>query len=94
MDFEEKKLFDEKQEKITNLLLRVKKINQVYKVATEEQRGRLLESSKFIVDQLVDFGYERVFVETLLIGGKDFVNSFFSEERDLDVYGVAKLIFG
>ena len=80
--------------KIIYLLIRVKKINQVYKVATEEQRGRLLENSKFILDQLVDFGFERVFVETLLISGKDFVDSFFSEERDLDVYGTAKLIFG
>lgn len=96
MDFEEQKLFNEKQEKISNLFFRVKKINEVYnsKNTTEEQRGMLLENSQFIFDQLEQFGYERSFVETLLISGKDFVDSFFAEERDLDLFGKVKLIFG
>lgn len=94
MDSEDKKQLEEKQEKIGNLLLRLKKINKVYLVATEEQRGMLLENSQFILDELVEFGFDRVFIETLLVGGEDFVESFFKEERDSDIYGIAKLIFG
>ena len=96
LSFEEQKLFDEKQEKISNLFFKIKKINQYYnlKETTEDQRGQLLENSQFIFDQLEQFGYERSFVETLLISGKDFVDSFFAEERDLDLFGKVKLIFG
>jgi hypothetical protein len=52
MEFEEQKKLDEKNEKIGNLLMRIKKINGVYnnKNTTEEHCGRLLEHYNFIVD--------------------------------------------
>lgn len=87
---------EEKNNKIGNLLMRIKKINEVYNFenTTEEQRGSLLESSQFILDQLVEFGFDRVFLESLLIGGDDFVKSCIDNGIDLGLFNNVKVIFG
>ena len=92
---------EEKMKKITDLLIRLKKISEVYRVATYEQQGRLLKNSQFIIDDLIGMGYKREFVETLLIGGKDFLESLFgegdlfTEKRPvISVDETARIIFG
>jgi len=87
---------EEKNNKIGNLLMRIKKINEVYNFENtiEEQRGSLLESSQFILDQLVEFGYDRVVLESLLISGGDFVKSCQENGINLDTWGNIQLIFG
>ena len=89
-------MLEEKKEKIINLLMRIKKINHFYnlKNTTEEQRGSLLESSQFIFDQLIKFGYDQTVLESLLISGGDFVKNCQENGIDLDTYGNAQLIFG
>jgi len=96
MDFEEQKKIDERNDKIGKLLMRVKKINEVYNFenTTEEQRGELLINSKFILDQLVEFGYDRVVLESLLISGGDFLKSCQENGINLDTWGNVQLIFG
>lgn len=66
---------DNKKE-ISELLIRLNKVNRIYKVANEEQRGRLLDSCQETFKKLdVLTGMPLTFFETLVIGGKDFVES-------------------
>lgn len=67
---------DNKKE-ITNLLIRLKKVHDIYKVATEEQRGRLLVACQKLFDGGKAVGLDRVWMETLVIGGKDFLDSLY-----------------
>lgn len=64
------------KKKISELLIRLHKVSKVYKVANEEQRGRLLDSCKETFGKLNELtGMPLTFFETLVIGGKDFVES-------------------
>jgi hypothetical protein len=72
-----------KDKELCDLLIRLKKISQVYGIANEEQRGRLLELSEPLIEKLMAKGFERTFVETLLIGGKDFVDSLYGEGTEV-----------
>lgn len=86
---------EKRKEKLINLLTKLKKINHFYQISDEERRGKLIENSQFIIDDLVGMGYERVFIETLLVGGKDFLDSFYKENKEeLGLYEHTKLIFG
>lgn len=76
-----------------DLLIRLKKISDVYKVADEQQRGRLILASKKTVDSLVEIGFDRVYVETLLIGGKEFLDSLYGGKKDEASVQDAQLIF-
>ncbi len=65
----------QERDKMIKLLIKLKKINGVYAVANEEQRDRLFNACTKIIDELVAFGFDRVYVETLLIAGKEFLDS-------------------
>lgn len=62
-----------KKEKIQELLIRIKKINRLYKRATNLQKEHIFDNSLFLVDELVDLGYHRDFVESLVLFGKEFL---------------------
>lgn len=75
------------------LLLKLKRISQVYAVANEKQKERLMLASEGIVCALVEQGYDRDFVVGLLVGGKDFVDSLFIDGKtDLGIES-AEIIF-
>lgn len=76
---------EKKLARVTELLLRLKKINRTYQLCNEEQRGRLLSASEGLINSLVAEGYERVFVETLLICGKDFLKTLYPEDKGKDI---------
>lgn len=84
------------KEKIVTALTKLKKASQVYQKATEEQRGRLINACEPLFVELVNCGYDRVFVESLLVSGKEFLDSFHKEtegtEKDLGIDS-AKIIF-
>lgn len=73
--------------------MRLKKISDVYKVANEQQRERLLIASQKIIEGLVSLGFEREFVETLLIGGKDFLQSLYEGSSDVASEQDVELMF-
>jgi hypothetical protein len=81
---------------IRDLLIRLKKVHDIYKVATEEQRGRLLDACQGIFDKLDSLtGLPRTFHETLVIGGKDFLDSLYPQSGVDEVASEydAKVIF-
>lgn len=88
---------DTEKEKLIEALTKLKKAHDIYVKATEDQRGRLLASCQFLIDRLVGFGYDRVFVETLLIGGKDFLDSWhgavINTDKELEGSDAAQVIF-
>ncbi len=61
--------------KMVEDLKMLKKVHDVYLAVDEERRGRLLLACEPIIQRLVGGGMERVFVESLIIGGKDFLDS-------------------
>lgn len=81
-----------KKERLKDLLIRLKKVNKVFNKATEEQRGKLLEAIEPTIVELLEFGYKREFLESLVIGGEDFLNSL-GETPDLNLYQQTELIF-
>ena len=81
-----------KKEKLKDLLIRLKKVNGVYKKATEEQKGRLLEASEKTIKDLLEFGFNRDFLIGLIIGGKDFLESL-GNVKGLDANQSGELIF-
>jgi len=85
---------EQQKEKLKDLLMRLKRVNSVYnaKKTTEDQRGRLLEASEKTILELVEMGYKREFVESLIIGGKDFVESL-GEVKEFGTEEWAEMIF-
>lgn len=94
MDFEEQKKIDDKNEKVGKLFGQLRKVNYYYQIVDEEKKGILLENSKFIINQLSEFGYDEDFLVSLIIGGKDFVESCIENNIDLGFYGNCLVIFG
>ena len=88
---------EEKRTKVMELLLRLKKLNRVYQLCeTEDQRGRLLSASVGLQKDLVAEGYEKSFVETLLICGKEFLETLYPADKGKDIpaeYEDLKVIF-
>lgn len=87
---------EKKRQRVAELLLRLKKLNRAYQLATEEQRGRLLSASEGLFKELVAEGFERSFVETLLICGKEFLVTLYPEDKGKDIpatYEDGKVIF-
>ena len=82
----------EKKKKLTTLLIRLKKINGVYLKCNEEQRGRLIESSKKTIQELMEFGYREDFLMSLLVAGGDFVESL-GELESLGTEELTEVIF-
>jgi len=83
---------EKNKEKLKDLLIRLKKVNGVYKKATEDQRGRLLEASEKTIQDLLEFGFNRDFLIGLIIGGKDFLEGLGNVEG-LSAPQAAELIF-
>ena len=83
-----------KNEELRDILIRLKKISQIYRIANEGQRGRLLELSQPLMRKLEGFGYEKEFVESLLIGGKDFIESIYGTGEEVASEGDAQVIMG
>jgi hypothetical protein len=81
------------KEEIRDLLIRLKKINQVYAVVDEKKKGRLLELSEPLIRKLMAMGFEEVFIRTLLIGGKDFLDSLYGNGEGIASEHDVKIIF-
>ena len=64
----------EKKELIEKLV-KLKKLSVVYQLCNEDQRGRLLDASQKILNELEAVGYDRAYLETLLVSGEEFINS-------------------
>ena len=81
---------------VVKLLLKLKKINKVYQVCNEDQKGRLIEASQKLIGELVAVGFEYSFVEALLVSGKEFVDSLGSngEVKKIPALDLAPVIFG
>lgn len=77
----------------TACLIRLKKLSRVYPLCNEEQRGRLLSASEPLILELVRLGYERPFVETLLMCGKEFLDTLYHHPTSECSYDDAKVIF-
>lgn len=81
----------ERLERLKDLLLKLKRVSGVYPKASEEQKEKLFNACSNIFDELVGYGYKREFLESLVIGGKDFLESL--GEVDLTTEQSAQLIF-
>lgn len=79
---------------VCDLLIRLKKVHNLYQVANEEQRGRLLNVCEGIFDKL-DYltGLPKTFFETLTISGKDFVDSLYGTGEEVASDYDAQIIF-
>ena len=79
------------------LFLKLKKINSVYAVASEEQKGKLLAASEKTFIELEELGVDKVFSESLVVSGKAFVDSLFDSRVDvislLDGADYAEIVF-
>ena len=64
----------EKKELIEKLV-KLKKLSQVYQLCDEEQRGRLIAASQKLLGELETAGYDRAYLETLLVSGEEFISS-------------------
>lgn len=82
-----------KTKELRDLLIRLKKVHRVYVVATEDQKRRLFDASQHLIDQITSFGFDKTFVETLLIGGKDFLESLYGEGKEVASDYDAEIIF-
>ena len=93
MDFKRKEI----KESLKLLLLKLKKINSVYLVASEEQKGKLLAASENTFMELEELGVDKVFSESLVVSGKEFVDSLFASRVDvislLDGADYAEIVF-
>jgi len=81
------------KEEIRDFFIKLKKYHHVYQVATEEQRGRLLDvlQSTFMAGE--QLGVDRTFSETLVTSGKDFVDSLYGEGTEVATDYDAQIIF-
>ncbi len=80
------------KERLKDLLIRLKRVNKVYLKSNEEQRGKLLEALEPTFLSLIEeYSFKREFLEGLVIGGKDFLESL--GPVDLDTNQLTELIF-
>lgn len=80
-------------QKIAEDLKMLKKVHDVYLVVDEEKKGRLLDACKPIINRLVAGGMDRIFVETLVVSGKDFIDSLYGDGTEVASEYDAQLIF-
>jgi len=83
----------ENKKRIVELLLKLKKVNRVYGVASEGQKRRLFDACEKVVGELVELtGEKREFFEGLIIGGEEFLEGVMGK---VDLGGEAgEVIFG
>lgn len=55
------------------LLKKLKKVSDMYRISTNEQKLRLFEASSFLIEELFDCGYPRIVCESLLMFSSEFV---------------------
>lgn len=79
--------------KMVEDLKMLKKVHDVYQTVDEERRGRLLVACEPIIQRLVDGGLERPFVETLVVSGRDFLESLYGEGKEVASEYDAQVIF-
>jgi len=72
----------------------LKKVHDVYVTVDEEKKGRLLEACSPIINRLVGRGMDRAFVETLVVSGKDFIDSLHGDGTEVASDYDAQVIFG
>ena len=82
----------EKQE-VRDLFISLKRVSDLYRRSNEVQRGRLLQACQKLFDNGEELGMERVCLETLVIGGKDFVDSLYGEGVEVATDYDAQIIF-
>lgn len=82
----------EKQE-VRDLFVSLKRVSDLYEKVNEEQRGRLLVACQKLFDRGEGLGMDRVWLETLVIGGKDFLESLYREGSEVAEEHDAKIIF-
>lgn len=85
MKIENKELFE--------LFLSFKKVHDIYEKANEEQRGRLLTACAKLFNRGEKMGLDRVWMETLVIGGKDFIDSLYGDGTEVASEYDAQIIF-
>lgn len=78
---------------VRDLLISLKRVHTVYQKANEEQRGRLLAASEKLFSKLEAQGFERSFLETLVISGKDFIDSLYGEGGEEATENDGQIIF-
>jgi len=69
------------KEKIKNYFEKIKKAHDVYVNCSSEKQSEILKAYSVIFDRLEELGVQRAFSESLLIWGKEFVDSFKEEEK-------------
>lgn len=82
-----------KSEKERELFSQLRKLHDLYIIATEEQKGKILSVGETLFKKLEGLGYDKVWVETLLIGGKDFLDSLYGEGEGMTSEHDIELIF-
>lgn len=60
--------------RIKELLIKLKKAHGYYVVVNEEQKGKIFDNCQYILDELESLGCQRVFCESLLLYGKEFLD--------------------
>ena len=71
----------------------LKRASEIYPLVDEEKRERLLNACYPIIDRLVGEVGDRVFLETLVVGGKDFLDSLYGEGTEVATDYDAEIIF-
>lgn len=80
-------------EGVRDLLLSLKKLHDLYGKSSEEQRGRLLAACEKLFTKGEALGMDRVWMETLIISGKDFIDSLYGEGTEVATDYDAQIIF-
>jgi len=84
-----------KNDEVKQLLISLKRVSDLYRKANENQRGRLLQACQKLFDRGEGLGVDRVWLETLVVSGKDFLDSLEVSEwtKDSTLNDVAEVIF-
>lgn len=82
-----------KSQKTLEDLKVLKKAHDIYQVVDEERKGRLLDACRPIIKRLEWEGLDPVFSETLIISGKDFIDSLYGEGTEVASEYDVQLIF-
>ncbi len=74
--------------KLQDFIGDLKKIHDVYVIGTNDQKNRIFIASSHIIGNLVSLGFDRAFIESTLMFGKEFLLS-----EGIDPKGLWSLFF-